>query len=138
MNTTKPAEVFHFLGIKFNIDDAIELTKDLSPTLFQPEPKWIMWGVGFEQELLDRVDLSKPVIFGSIFLDGKIQTMLIDGNHRVRKALSMEKVPNLPVLVLSFENTMKIIMKPYTPPIKKMMKDAKKAGIYNTLNPSLR
>src|SRR5712692_2952402 len=85
-----PVEVFDWGPLHFHVDRAKALLTDTAkyrPELCWPAPDWVGPNIEINEAHLEESDLTRPVIFATVVLDGRPWRVLIDGNHRVIKAL---------------------------------------------------
>jgi hypothetical protein len=108
--TASQGEVFRYGLWRFDVGDAEIMAEDLPAETKTPDKSWVPGFVKIDDATVAKADLTKPVILARIFVDGRIYSILIDGNHRVTKALAEGK----PVLAktLSVESTFKIMSGP--------------------------
>ena len=85
-------ETFTLMNTVYDIRKAEEFIKPEDIKETEPTQKMLIPLIAFDEEHIKEVDLSKPVIFATdrIGKDKEKFLLLIDGNHRIRKAL-MEK-----------------------------------------------
>lgn len=127
-------EEFHFMGLSFDIDAGLKLAKkykiDKSRAQdfkgFVPEQSGGFGLIRVDVDHAKKTDLTKPVLIATLLFDGKEGGMLIDGHHRIYKALWIEKTPKVPSVTLSFEDSM-AIMDGYRK--RKMISEGKKLGL---------
>lgn len=104
-------EVFHFMGMSFDIDKAEKILKNRKTEKIKPSQGLIGF-IHVDKKHAESADLEKPLILATLMFDGKEGNMLIDGHHRVYKALHIDKKDKLPAQVLTFEETMDIMKGP--------------------------
>ena len=82
------AELFTFGSNVFNIDKGIELAKEVEEISIEPENvgKLRMAFVFKDEDTVNKADISKPVLLGTLRFGNNTGLMLLDGHHRVEKA----------------------------------------------------
>jgi len=110
----KPGESFVFGNMVFDIAKGSKLPGKRDSV--QVSPAWSRL-IKIDKKYANSTDLSNPVLLGTIFLDNHEVVLLIDGHHRMAKAVE-EKRPKIPAILLDFDQTMKIMSGPNK---KKMM-----------------
>src|SRR5438132_13949408 len=81
-----PIQYFTYGPFEFNINKANLLSayrKKYRPVSRRPMRDWIGPFIDINEDYIERTNIGKPVIFATIILDGQLQELLIDGNHRV-------------------------------------------------------
>jgi hypothetical protein len=73
-----------------------------------------------------RCPLTQPVIFATLALPGRPRRLLIDGNHRVVRALREQRT--VKAVVLDLEDTLKVVTGP-PPLIGQMKQDGRRLGL---------
>lgn len=91
----------------------VELSKGYKPEIHEPDPSWIALITRIDKKYAMKTDYTKSVLFATIILEnseGKPQLyrILIDGNHRIYRALQ-EKIVAVPTITLSFVDTLEIL-----------------------------
>lgn len=104
-------ETFRILGYSFDIDKAKQLVASREPVQLNSEvTKQIrMPMISVNKDYAMTRDITNPVILGNIAYEkNKTGAVLIDGYHRVHKAISENK--GVLAHFLSFEETLSIII----------------------------
>jgi len=125
LNLAIEGERFFFGQLVFDVVKAMEISKSLPIQNGKPTYGWI-FGRRINKEHAAKADLSKPVLFATLLTPGKDikeYNLLIDGNHRVKRAVDENK--EVLVQVLGIENTLRILEEPSRSAQYKL---AKKAG----------
>jgi hypothetical protein len=94
----------------FNVTKALALAGNRTkyqPAMRRPTPQWIGPFIDIDPGYVERSDTSQPVIFATIIQQGQSWPLLIDGNHRVVKA--MRHSMDVPVITLDLEDTLKVL-----------------------------
>lgn len=131
----KRQEFFNYLGCSFDVNKAktiAERLKDL-PGDITPFRKMIfpkkqegnrltMGLIAINEDHAPNVNTATPIIVATLLIDGEESHVLIDGNHRVFKALYIEGKTELPTIVLSPEETLSIMSGPVAALQKKSIK----------------
>jgi hypothetical protein len=118
-------ERFRFGSLSFDIEKALRLAGALPAEKAKPTYGWI-FGIRIDKEHAANADLSKPVLFATLVMQDKSlqdYNLLIDGNHRVKKAVDEGK--EVLVKVLGIEDTLRVLEEPGR---SQQYKLAKKAG----------
>ena len=95
---------------RFNINKATLLAANRQKyqvEMRRPTSDWIGPFIDIDVDHLERAESSEPVIFATIVQHGQAARLLIDGNHRVVKALRQPM--ELPVVTLDLEDTLKVL-----------------------------
>src|SRR5438067_1876012 len=119
-----PVQFFTYGPLEFNVNKAVGLAADAAkypPQTHWPAREWVGPYIDIDEGHIERADLAKPVIFATFIRDGYPSRVLIDGNHRVLKALN-HRLP-VSAVVLDLEDTFKIMKGP-GPMIEQMRRDA--------------
>ncbi len=106
-------QFFEYGPFRFNINKAMSLAADRLKyplMLRRPTPDWIGPGIEMDSRQVDAADLTQPVIFASLVQNGQPWPLLIDGNHRVAKALRQQA--SIPVVSLDLGDTLKVMAGP--------------------------
>jgi hypothetical protein len=107
------AEFFDYGPWRFNINKATVLASNgdkYRPQMLRPTADWIGPFIDIDFRRLDHCDLSRPVIVATVVQDGRPWRLLIDGNHRVARALRDQAA--VPVVTLDLEDTLKVLRAP--------------------------
>ncbi len=103
-------QVFTYGPLEFNVTRAAELARKYTPRQRQPHPEMVGPNIEINPEQVEQSDLGQPVLFATLVMDGHPWELLIDGNHRVLKALRHQ----CPVraIVLDLKDTLKVLSGP--------------------------
>lgn len=124
-----PVQVFTYGPLEFNVSRAAFLagnTRKYRPETRWPAHDWVGPNIDVDHAYVERSDLRQPVIFATIVLDGAPQSLLIDGNHRVLKALH-QQAP-VQAVTLDLEDTLKILSGPPAM-LRRMQLDGQQLGL---------
>jgi len=110
LRLAKDSEVFRYFNLSFDIDKAERLTKGHRAKKEMPERGWMLPMVNVDDEHAMKTDLSRPVIFATVVSGGKESMMLIDGYHRIHKALKEHE--QVFYVVLTLDETKQIVSGP--------------------------
>jgi hypothetical protein len=106
-------QVFTYGPWEFNVNKAAALavnTRKYRAQARWPEREWIGPNIEINPGHIADADLSKPVIFATVVRHGHAWPLLIDGNHRVARALATGV--RVSAIVLDLEDTLKILSGP--------------------------
>lgn len=101
-------EDFRWGRYHFDITKAIEKFGNKKPEMIEPTPAMKPPFTYVDKRHAATTDLSKPIIFATIEINGSLASILIDGNHRLEKALT-ENVKEIPAIILSKDETDSIL-----------------------------
>lgn len=101
-------EIFALGDMRFDIEKAMKLYGNKKPSVEKPTKEWILPLIKIDPEHAKTVDITKPVIFGTVEMGGQVGQLLIDGYHRVTKALNENE--KIPVIILNQEETENIML----------------------------
>jgi hypothetical protein len=124
-----PTQYFTFGPWEFNIDQAMILAgnaEKYQPESRRPSPEWVGPNIDIDEAHVERSDPGRPVIFATVIQDGDPWPLLIDGHHRVLKALGQ----HAPVqsLTLDLADTLKILNAPART-LEQMKRDGQELGL---------
>jgi hypothetical protein len=122
-------QFFDYGPLRFNINKAMALAADHGkyPIRMQrPTPDWIGPGIEIDSRYVNAADLTKPVIFAILVQNGQQWSVLIDGNHRVARAL--QEQASLPIVTLDLVDTLKV-MTGQVPMIQQMKREGIQLGL---------
>ena len=122
-------QYFEYGPFRFNVNKAIALAADRRkyPLLMRrPSPDWIGPGIEIDAHHVDDADLTQQVIFATLVQNGQSWPLLIDGNHRVAKALR-QQAP-IPVVTLDLADTLKVMAGPL-PMVQQMKREGARLGL---------
>jgi hypothetical protein len=83
-------QLFIWGPFDFHVTRALTLAANADkyqPRRCRPSRAWVGRDVNIDEEHVEASDTSRPVLFATIIQDGRPTPLLIDGNHRVLKAL---------------------------------------------------
>ena len=108
----RPVQVFTCGPFDFHIDKALKLAAagDRRPERRWPSHEWVGPFIEIDEAQVEGADLAKPVLFATLVTDGRPWTLLIDGNHRVVKALRHGVA--VEAITLDLADTLKIVRGP--------------------------
>jgi len=104
-------EHFRFGIYSWDIDKAKEIIEKHPRKPIQTSVKNLMSTkmlVKINEEYAQSVDLKEPVILGWVYLEGQWYHILIDGNHRLHKAIQLKR-KKLPAYLLTKEENYQIL-----------------------------
>jgi hypothetical protein len=125
----RPVQFFTYGPWEFNINKAAVLAANAQkyrPELRWPERQWIGPFIEVHPDAIADADVSKPVIFATVIRNGHAWELLIDGNHRVAKAL-VHGV-HIPVVVLDLHDTLQVLHAPGNT-VEQMRRDGQLLGL---------
>jgi hypothetical protein len=107
---SRPVQVFTCGPFEFNVTRAQALAVRYRPERQSANPEWVGPYIEINEDYVEQADLSKPILFATLITDGRPWRLLIDGNHRVIKAVRHD----LPVetICLDLADTFKVIRGP--------------------------
>jgi hypothetical protein len=86
----EPVQLFTWGPFDFHVNRALGLAANADkyqPRRCRPSRAWVGRDVHIDEEHVEASDTTRPVLFATIIQDGRPSALLIDGNHRVLKAL---------------------------------------------------
>jgi len=104
---SKGDEYFQYMNIGFDVDKAETLVEGEPIKTETPTREWILPMVRIDDATVAKANLDDPVLFASIVLDGRVYKILIDGNHRVARALKEGK--QVKYRTLPIEKSIKLV-----------------------------
>jgi hypothetical protein len=122
-------QYFTYGPFQFNVNKALVLAAN--PQKYRPEwrhptPDWIGPLIDIDPAAVEHSDLAKPVLFATLVLDGAPWPVLIDGNHRVAKALRHQAA--VKSVTLDLGDTLKVLSgDPHA--IEQMRRDGRQLGL---------
>ena len=122
-------QYFTYGPLEFNVNRALVLAAN--PKKYRPEarrPTADMVGPHIEvnERAIEQSDVGKPVVFVTLVMEGEPWQLLIDGNHRVLKALRQQT--DIKAVVLDLEDTLKVMRGP-EPMIQQMKWHGQRLGL---------
>jgi len=106
-------QYFTYGPLEFNVNRALVLAanrRKYQPEIRRPAGDMVGPHIEVDEHYVDKSDLSKPVLFVTLVMDGQPWQLLIDGNHRVLKALRHQTT--IKAVVLDLEDTFTIMRGP--------------------------
>jgi hypothetical protein len=126
---SQPVQYFTFGPWEFNIDHAMILARNAEkyqPLSRRPSPDWVGPNIDIDESHVERASLDQPVIFATVIQNGEPWPLLIDGHHRVLRALR-QHVP-IQTITLDLADTLRILKAPgHT--IEQMRRDGQELGL---------
>jgi hypothetical protein len=122
-------QYFTYGPLEFNVNRAQVLAanaKKYRPECRRPAGDMVGPHIEVSAHYVEQSDLSKPVIFVTLVMEGESWQLLIDGNHRVLKALRHQT--DIKAIVLDLEDTLKIMRGP-EPMIQQMKWHGQRVGL---------
>jgi hypothetical protein len=114
---------------RFNVTKALRLASNrakYSPVIRRPTPDWIGPFIEVDASYAERSDSNAPVLFATVIQHGQPWRLLIDGNHRVVKALQQQT--EVAVLALDLGDTLQVLSAPPAM-IELMKRDGRSLGL---------
>lgn len=118
-------EVFRYINIDYDVTRGEELAASTPVLNMAPDKRWLTPMVHVDKTHAMTTDLARPVLFAKIVLEGEVYDILIDGHHRVYKALQ-DGAKTVPAHKLDLKDSLAIIRGPYA---QKMRSQVKKLGL---------
>jgi hypothetical protein len=106
-------QYFSYGPLQFHIGAASRLAANRAkykPSRRRPRRDWLVENISINPSQVDRCELDRPVLMASIVLDGAPLQFVIDGNHRVMRAL--RDGVEIEVIVLDYDDTLKVVSGP--------------------------
>jgi hypothetical protein len=125
----RPVQVFTCGPFEFNVTKAQVIAANAGKYRLElrcPNPEWVGPFIDIDEDYVERADLSKPLLFATLLTDGRPWRLLIDGNHRVLKAV--RRGVQVQAVCLDLEDTLKIIRGP-THTVERMRSDGIRLGL---------
>jgi hypothetical protein len=131
----KPVQIFTWGPFDFHVGRALALAENAAkyqPRRCWPNPAWVGPDIDIDEEHIEQSDPSRPVLFATVILQGRPVQLLIDGNHRVLKALRHR----LEVLTIHLDlaDTLKVMQGPARE-IEQMRLDGNRLGLLHGNRP---
>src|SRR3954469_1181551 len=114
---------------EFNVSRALALAanaRKYRPQMRRPTPDWVGPNIDINEAEVEHSDLRQPVLFATVVLDGQPWPLLIDGNHRVVKAVRHQA--QVPVVTLDLGDTLKVLSAP-AHMVRQMRQDGEALGL---------
>jgi hypothetical protein len=108
-----PVQWFAYGPLEFNVNRALALAANAGkyrPEPRWPEPQWVGPYIEIDPRHVEEADLGRPVLFATVITDGQPWPLLIDGNHRVLKALRHRV--QVQTVQLDLGDTLKVVRGP--------------------------
>jgi hypothetical protein len=125
----RPVQIFACGPFEFHVNKALLLAGNAAkyrPERRWPEPQWVGPFIDVDPAYIEQADLSKPVLFATLITDGRPWHLMIDGNHRVLKALR-HRLP-IEAIDLDLADTLKVIRGP-AHALEQMRRDGERLGV---------
>ena len=122
-------QYFSFGPWEFNINLAARLagnTEKYQPESRRPSPEWVGPNIEIDEAHIERSDPYQPIIFATVIQDGDPWPLLIDGHHRVLKALRQHNPVR--TITLDLADSLKILKAP-PHAIEQMKRDGRELGL---------
>src|SRR5579884_3544661 len=106
-------QYFTYGPLEFNITRAHLLAanrRKYQPHWRQPSMDMVGPDTDIDPAQVERAEIGKPVLFATLALEGHPPELLIDGNHRVLKALRQGK--RVRAILLDLEDTLRVVRGP--------------------------
>ena len=120
-----PIQFFDYGPWRFNINQALRLAGNrlkYQTQMQKPTPEWIGPFIDIDPSHVEKSDLDKSVILATVIQNGQIWKLLIDGHHRVVRALREQAM--VPSITLDLEDTLKVLAAPSY-----LIEQMKRAGV---------
>jgi hypothetical protein len=125
----EPIQFFDCGPWRFNVTKALRLAanqRKYSVETRRPTPDWIGPNIDIDSAHVERVEASQPVLFATVVQHGQPWRLLIDGNHRVVRAL--RQGCEVAVVTLDLEDTLKVLSAPGGT-VEQMRRDGVRLGL---------
>jgi hypothetical protein len=105
----RPVQVFSCGPFEFDVGKALILAGrgKYRPERRWPTPEWVGPFIEVNEAYIEQADVRKPVLFTTLVTDGRPWHLLIDGNHRVLKAL--RHGVSVEAITLDLADTLKVV-----------------------------
>jgi hypothetical protein len=105
----RPIQIFSCGPFEFHVGKALTLAAGgkYRPERRWPSPEWVGPFIEVNESYIEQADVSKPVLFTTLVTDGRPWHLLIDGNHRVLKAL--RHGVSVEAITLDLADTLKVV-----------------------------
>jgi hypothetical protein len=106
-------QFFAFGPWEFNVTRAQILARNMCKYRVEqcrPAPDWVGPNIELNEGHVERCDPHRPVLFATVIHEGRPWRLLIDGNHRVARALRRQE--EVSRIVLDLEDTLKVLRGP--------------------------
>jgi hypothetical protein len=101
-------QTFQYFGFHFDVDKALKLVTKYPVEMITPTQEMMGTFLEVDKDYAMGRDLSKPILFATVLVENKQYNILIDGHHRLYKALA-EKVKQIPSITLNLKDTLTIM-----------------------------
>jgi hypothetical protein len=125
----KAVQLFTWGPFDFHVTWALALAENSAkyqPQRCWPNPAWVGPNIDIDEEHIEQSDPGRPVLFATLVLDGRPAHLLIDGNHRVLKALRHRL--EVQAIYLDLADTLKILQGPVHE-IEQMRREGQRLGL---------
>ncbi len=102
-------QLFTYGPLEFDVTRAAELAKKYTRRPRQPQ-EMVGPNIEINPEHVEQSDPGQPVLFATLVMDGHPWELLIDGNHRILKALRYHSP--VQAVVLELKGTLKVLSGP--------------------------
>jgi hypothetical protein len=129
-----PVQFFDYGPWRFNINKALTLAANrdkYQPEMRRPQPDWIGPLIDVDPHHAGDNDSGQPVLFATVVRAGQPWRLLIDGNHRVARALRQQQL--ISVVTLDVADTLKVLSAP-SPMLAEMKRTAAALGLLQETN----
>jgi hypothetical protein len=125
----EPVQLFTWGAFDFHVNEALTLAANAAkyqPRRCRPARAWVGRDVHIDEEHVEASDTSRPVLFATIIRDGRPASLLIDGNHRVLKALRHRD--EVRAIHLDLADTLAVMQGP-AGEVEQMRRDGQRLGL---------
>jgi hypothetical protein len=131
----RPVQVFTCGPFEFHVDKAQRLAaaEKYRPERRMPNPEWVNPFIDIDEGHVEETNLVQPVLFATLITDGQPWHLLIDGNHRVLKALRHGVA--VQAITLDLMDTLKIVRGSHHA-VEQMRRDGERLGLLSGRKPS--
>lgn len=124
-----PGQTYKFLGVNFDVDAAIELSKKRVTNTIEPSklagfipkpqaemPEGFIAGMNaVDEDYAAKTDNADPIIIATAcYENGDTFNLLIDGSHRLFKHLHIQPAESIDYVLLDVEDSLKVASGPLT------------------------
>lgn len=122
-------QLYSFLGLRFDIDAAIEMASNRNADSCHPSELMAFIPKPKPEDKIDKIEALNPIdeayaakttnrdplIFATAcYQNGDTFNLLIDGSHRLFKAIYLDESDSIDLVVLSVEDSLKLAHGPMT------------------------
>lgn len=101
-------ETFTYFNLFFDVGKALEFAKNYAPKNRKPKYNFALPMVRTDDDYYMKTDIKSPLIFAYVKVKNVEGYILIDGHHRLRKALELKKW--VKCIYLSKKDSLKVRM----------------------------